>query len=191
MASGVTPVMDFNVWMVAVGDPMTVLFLFNQSISSADQRDSKFAAEEIAEYARSFAPVDTGKLRDSIDTFFSATSGKAGNWGVEVTATNTSGVQYGSFVEYGTRYHEAQPFLRPAIEKADLKGIFANGIWNDPELKAAMRTPVVKSLSMTGRLFGNAGGMTSLSQEALSTGKFTGKFNVSGASNVRWTSYGR
>lgn len=50
-------------------------------------------------------PVDTGRLRDS----YEATRTE---YGAEVT----SDVEYRDYVEYGTRYMQAQPHVRPAIE---------------------------------------------------------------------------
>ena len=55
---------------------------------------------KVADEMRSLAPVDTGRLRDSIRT---------DDQGVEV------GVEYGPFVEYGTSDTRAQPFTVPAI----------------------------------------------------------------------------
>lgn len=61
--------------------------------------------------ARALCPVDTGRLRSSI----MATRGQdgMGPW-VEV-GTN---VYYAAFVEFGTRYMAAQPYLRPALAQA-------------------------------------------------------------------------
>ena len=58
--------------------------------------------------AKQFAPVDTGRLRSSIHTEL-APNRLSGS--VEV------GVSYGIFLEFGTRYQRAQPFLFPAYEK--------------------------------------------------------------------------
>ncbi|SIT91699.1 HK97-gp10 family putative phage morphogenesis protein [Edaphobacillus lindanitolerans] len=52
------------------------------------------------------APVDTGELRRSIRTGYSDGG---------LTATTKVGVHYGPYVEYGTRFMAAQPFLRPAF----------------------------------------------------------------------------
>lgn len=60
-------------------------------------------AVEVAETARSLVPVDTGTLRDSIQEHAE---------GVSVTAP------YAGFVEYGTAYVPAQPYLRPAADEA-------------------------------------------------------------------------
>lgn len=62
---------------------------------------------QIQNYARLLAPVDTGRLRSSI----TATKGDR----VVTIGTN---VEYAAFVEFGTRYMAAQPFLRPAIMMA-------------------------------------------------------------------------
>jgi HK97 gp10 family phage protein len=72
------------------------------------------AGEEIAERAgaavvaadmRAKAPVDTGALRNSI-TVSSAEEG------AQVAAT----VPYARFVQFGTRYMEAQPFISDEVQ---------------------------------------------------------------------------
>lgn len=65
------------------------------------------AGSMIAETAQAIVPVDTGRLRASI------TLNKIGNLIVEVFTV----VEYGPYVEYGTRYMAAQPFMRPAYER--------------------------------------------------------------------------
>lgn len=71
------------------------------------------AAEKIAASAKAYAPVDTGYLRSSIRAV-SVSAGKEAD--VVVSAP------YAAFVEYGTRYMPAQPFLYPAV--MDHKGTF-------------------------------------------------------------------
>lgn len=61
--------------------------------------------------ARLLSPVDTGRLRSSI----MATRGKDATGAFVDIGTN---VQYAIFVEFGTRYQSAQPFLRPALAGA-------------------------------------------------------------------------
>ena len=57
-------------------------------------------------YAKQMAPVDTGRLRNSI------THAQVDE-DTEVIGTN---VKYAPFVELGTRKQKAQPYLRPAAE---------------------------------------------------------------------------
>jgi HK97 gp10 family phage protein len=59
-------------------------------------------SEKVADEMRRNAPVDTGKLRDSIQTTHD---------GVEV------GVPYAGFVEYGTSDTAAHPFAAPAVNR--------------------------------------------------------------------------
>lgn len=71
------------------------------------------AALDIQAQAQSRAAVDTGFLRSSIQARQvggNATSGSI-TWRVTVTA------EYGVYVEYGTRFMDAQPFFFPAIEE--------------------------------------------------------------------------
>ena len=56
-------------------------------------------------YAKKKCPVDTGRLRNSI-THVVRASEKAVYIGTNV--------EYGSYVELGTRHMKAQPYLRPA-----------------------------------------------------------------------------
>jgi HK97 gp10 family phage protein len=62
-------------------------------------------AEDIAEDARGYTPVETGRLRDSIYS--------------DENEVGTD-VEYAPFVEYGTVNMPAQPFLRPAADTADI-----------------------------------------------------------------------
>jgi HK97 gp10 family phage protein len=62
-------------------------------------------ALRIEELAKRAAPVDTGFLRSSIHTVL-------GRLSAEVIA----GASYAVFVELGTRFTRAQPFLFPALE---------------------------------------------------------------------------
>lgn len=63
------------------------------------------AALDIEAQAKTFAPVDTGTLKNSIQAI------KIGlaHWKVVV------GVHYGAYVEWGTVKMAAQPFLQPAV----------------------------------------------------------------------------
>lgn len=74
--------------------------------------------------AKRLAPVKTGTLRRSVTSrVVSPTRGQVG-----------SNLEYAPYVEYGTRYMEAQPFLEPAIDdsKAEIESAlkeFGGGIW--------------------------------------------------------------
>ena len=63
--------------------------------------------ENIKAEAKKLAPVDTGNLRDSIDTRFA-------NKKYEHEGYVYSDIDYALFVELGTRYQAPQPFLYPA-----------------------------------------------------------------------------
>lgn len=64
-------------------------------------------ARECGAVAKSLAPVDTGKLRDSID----ARPDGSMAW---VVGPHTD---YAAYVEYGTSRMAAQPYLTPATER--------------------------------------------------------------------------
>ena len=71
------------------------------------QQNIEKAALTLEKNAKQNCPVDTGKLRASIST-------EVGNLEAEV-GTN---VEYALCVEFGTSKQKAQPFMRPALDKA-------------------------------------------------------------------------
>ena len=71
------------------------------------QQNIEKAALTLEKNAKQNCPVDTGKLRASITT-------EVGNLEAEV-GTN---VEYAPYVEFGTSKQSAQPFMRPALDKA-------------------------------------------------------------------------
>lgn len=70
---------------------------------------TKKVAEQVAEVAKEMAPVDTGRLRGSIDVQ------RDGN-----NHTVTTDVPYAPFLEFGTTRMPAHPFLGPAAETVRL-----------------------------------------------------------------------
>lgn len=64
-------------------------------------------AKRVEAQAQALAPVDTGRLRDSIHTDIDT-----GGLG----ATVGTAVNYAVYQEFGTRYMDAQPFLFPSWE---------------------------------------------------------------------------
>jgi HK97 gp10 family phage protein len=70
---------------------------------------------QVLSKARYLCPVDTGRLRASIIL----TQGRDGQGFYVEIGTN---VHYARFVEFGTRYNRAQPFLLPAVA-------LASGYW--------------------------------------------------------------
>lgn len=72
---------------------------------------------ELQQKAQRYAPVDTGNLRRSIRL-----SIKDDGMTAEVAAT----ADYSAYVEYGTRFMNAQPYVRPAFNEQ--KDIFINDL---------------------------------------------------------------
>ena len=68
-------------------------------------------AREIELNAKRNAPVDTGKLQQSIKSF------KSNEKEYTIKSNATGLAPYGIFVEHGTRFMRAQPFLFPAFFK--------------------------------------------------------------------------
>ena len=80
---------------------------YQKDVLEGLQRDIERAALTLEENAKLNCPVDTGRLRASITT-------EVGNLEAEV-GTN---VEYAPSVEFGTSKQSAQPFMRPALDKA-------------------------------------------------------------------------
>lgn len=59
-------------------------------------------------YAKGYAPVDTGRLRNSISHEVAPDE--------EAVYIGTN-VEYAPYQEFGTRYQSGTPFLRPALER--------------------------------------------------------------------------
>lgn len=58
------------------------------------------------------APIDTGNLRRSVGLEIR---------GNGLTAESEATAEYAGYVEYGTRYMKAQPYMRPAFEEQKAK----------------------------------------------------------------------
>lgn len=78
---------------------------YNDEIQNKIKQVLADGGMKIQTEAQNRAPVRTGTLRASIEY-------KPNGLQVEVVA----GVDYASFVEFGTRFMEPQPFLTPAFE---------------------------------------------------------------------------
>ena len=81
---------------------------FEKAYASAFREGVEDIALGVEALSKQLAPVDTGTLRASIHTQ------QIGN----ITWVIIVGVDYGKFVEYGTVFMDAIPFLRPAFERS-------------------------------------------------------------------------
>lgn len=82
------------------------------------EQASKEAAEIVLASAKQKVPVDTGKLRDSLDIKLEKTRRESKKiWQVYSKGVSKGGVRYGFAVEGGTYKMKAQPFLRPALDE--------------------------------------------------------------------------
>lgn len=73
----------------------------------------KKSAAEVEAGGKSFAPVDTGALRNSIGTDFIG-DGRTGSMTAEIGPS----VNYGHFVELGTSRMAPRAFMGPALDRA-------------------------------------------------------------------------
>ena len=80
---------------------------YQEDVLKGLQQNIEKAALTVERKAKQNCPVDTGKLRASITT-------EVGKLEAEV-GTN---VEYAPYVEFGTSKQSAQPFMRPALDKA-------------------------------------------------------------------------
>ena len=75
------------------------------------------AGYEVEREAKKICPVDTGRLRASITTIVEENP--------DITRVKVgTNIKYAPYVEFGTRFMRAQPFLRPAFDYvvSNLKG---------------------------------------------------------------------
>ena len=86
---------------------------------------AKAGADPIVKSAKEKAPVDTGKLRDSLRSKFAYQSSRAVR--VEVSSKmkpqGKSWHSYDYYQEFGTSFHPAQPFMRPAVDEQHKKAV--------------------------------------------------------------------
>lgn len=90
---------------------------FNRNLSAFDKAlipKIRATAEALAllgeRFAKKEAPVDTGNLQASI-------KGSVEKMMAAVVMQIEVGAEYGIHQEFGTIYQEAQPYLRPALQK--------------------------------------------------------------------------
>ena len=128
------PTTEFNIGDSVVGIPSTSLggvltwipepsgFDSMMRVNGEVGRFLKDRTEEMLQYAKGFAPVDSGDLQQSLSVQYGKWDG--GMWGEVYTD-----VEYALYQEYGTVNHDAHPFLRPALEAVsgewDVEGSFA------------------------------------------------------------------
>lgn len=72
--------------------------------------------EKVSQEAKRIVPVRTGALRDSIHVFYECTRGKQ-----DISVGIGTELHYAGYVEYGTRYMSARPYLVPAFLKYELE----------------------------------------------------------------------
>lgn len=78
---------------------------FDSAVQKHVHRQLASWAADVKALAKELVPVRTGHLRSSIYA-------KISEWVVEIGAETT----YAMFVEFGTRYMQARPYLYPAIQ---------------------------------------------------------------------------
>ena len=82
-----------------------------QGIKIRSTKDLQALGIDVQNQARRFCPVDTGRLRSSIQHQM----GEDAQGPYVVIGTN---VEYAPYVEFGTLHQRARPYLRPALARA-------------------------------------------------------------------------
>lgn len=91
---------------------MSIKVIYNHSQAASQQMQKQLAEiVQAATYAveadaKKRAPVDTGALRNSIQSSFPAPK----------TGIVSASVEYAPYVEFGTIHNKPQPFLLPALK---------------------------------------------------------------------------
>jgi HK97 gp10 family phage protein len=84
------------------------------TLDAALEKLARRYAIELEREAKRLVPVDTGTLRDSIQGDVKRIVTR---WVAEVRSNANGEAPYDRYVEFGTTLMEAQPFLRPTIQK--------------------------------------------------------------------------
>ena len=113
--------MEIRVEIQGVDKMVSNLKKLNKTASRrALGKSAKAGAEPIVTRAKQLAPVDTGRLRDSIRSKFAYRSSNTVR--VEISSNmkkkpgSKSWHTYDYYQEFGTSQHPAQPFMRPAAD---------------------------------------------------------------------------
>jgi len=97
---------EVNVAIDGVEEFKAAMQRFDSAMQHHVHRQLASWAEDVKAYAKQLAPVRTGRLRGSIYA-------KIQGWVAEIGAE----AAYAMFVEFGTRYMHARPYLFPAIQE--------------------------------------------------------------------------
>jgi len=92
---------------------------FTPEVNEAIEKEIKISAINIQREAKKICPWITNRLRSSIAIQFFNSGGRIN------AAEIGSNVEYAPYVEFGTRYMKAEPYLRPAYH-AELPKYKAN-----------------------------------------------------------------
>ncbi len=93
------------------GKNFTISYSAKRAVGNVNkdvEKAMKKVAKKIQAAIKSFAPVDTGKLKRSVAVRGVARGNKPR---IEVKTTH-----YGQYVEFGTRNMAAQPYIRPVVK---------------------------------------------------------------------------
>ena len=91
------------------GDPMKEIQKEIDAKVAAARKAAQAEAEELARRIRQKAPVDTGKLRNSVSVQTTKDGGRV---------TVGRGIRYAGYIEDGTATMRAQPYIEPAVQEA-------------------------------------------------------------------------
>ncbi len=109
--------MSVEVGLFGMDELMQKLEAMGNKAGRIQNEALKKAGEKVLEPAIEKVPVDTGKLKETLD--ISKVKTKNGEKYIEVGITkgDNSEIFYGKFIEWGTSERPATPFLQPAYEE--------------------------------------------------------------------------
>ena len=93
---------------------------FTPEVNEAIEKEIKISAINIQREAKKICPWRTNRLRSSIAIQFLSNGER-----INAAEIGSYHVEYAPYVEFGTRYMKAEPYLRPAY-KAELPKLKAN-----------------------------------------------------------------
>lgn len=90
-----------------------------KAVPAAAEETVKASCLAMEATAKEKCPVDTGRLRDSINTRIEKEDG-------DITGIVSTDVEYAGYVEHGTSKMSAKPYMKPAFDehKKDIENYF-------------------------------------------------------------------
>lgn len=109
--------MSVEVNMSGMDELLQKLETMGNKAGRIENQALKKAAETVLDSAKDKVPIDTGKLKDTLDIGKVKTKDGVKYIEVGITKGDNSEIYYGKFIEWGTSKRPATPYLQPAYEE--------------------------------------------------------------------------